>query len=175
MSKKWSKVVRKWDEVHGITTRLTERDWKGKQVIAMFMGEYDHSIDAKGRIIVPAKLREALGEEFIATKGLEGCLFLYPNSEWESFCATLQALPSNKQARTLQRHFMSKAMEIAIDKQGRILIPAKLREHAELTKNVVFVGNCNRVEVWDKDRWDEANDISIEEIDESMESLGISI
>ncbi len=141
----------------------------------MFMGEYDHSIDAKGRAIVPSKLRDALGEEFIATRGLEGCLFLYPNSEWESFCAKLQALPSNKQARTLQRHLMSKAMEVSIDKQGRILIPQKLREHAELTKDIVFVGNGNRVELWDKSRWDETSDIPIEEIDESMESLGISI
>ena len=100
---------------------------------------------------------------------------MYPLNEWEAFCEKLQEVPSAKQVRMLQRHFMSKAVEISIDKQGRILIPAKLREHASLEKNVVFVGNLNHVEIWDKDKWDEVCDMSADEIDESMESLGISI
>ena len=133
----------------------------------MFMGEYNHSIDAKGRIIVPAKFREELGDEFVVTLGLDGCLFLYPNAEWEEFVAQLKQLPGNRQARQLQRYFLAGAVNCEVDKQGRILIPAKLREHAKLEKEVVFV--------WSKEQWDANNDFGdVESIAENMSELGIS-
>lgn len=142
----------------------------------MFIGQYEHTIDSKGRIIVPAKYREALGEEFVATKGLDGCLFLYPLEEWKEFASKLQSLSSGANTRKLQRHFMSRAMEMTLDKQGRILIPATLREHAELEKDVVFVGNINHVEVWDAKRWDEmAESMDSEDVEKSLEELDISI
>lgn len=142
----------------------------------MFIGQYDHTIDSKGRIIVPAKYREALGEEFIATQGLDGCLFLYPSAEWNTFAEKLQNLPSGANTRKLQRHFMSRAMEMNVDKQGRILIPAKLREHAALEKDVVFVGNINHVEVWNSSRWDEMSEsMDGEDVEKGLEELDISI
>ena len=141
----------------------------------MFMGEYNHSIDAKGRIIVPAKFREELGEEFVVTLGLDGCLFLYPNAEWEEFVAQLKQLPGNRQARQLQRYFLAGAVNCEVDKQGRILIPAKLREHAKLEKEVVFVGVLGKIEIWSKEQWDANNDFGdVESIAENMSELGIS-
>ena len=141
----------------------------------MFMGEYNHSIDAKGRIIVPAKFREELGDEFVVTLGLDGCLFLYPNAEWEEFVAQLKQLPGNRQARQLQRYFLAGAVNCEVDKQGRILIPAKLREHAKLEKEVVFVGVLGKIEIWSKDQWDANNDFGdVESIAENMSELGIS-
>lgn len=116
----------------------------------MFMGQYEHSIDTKGRIIIPAKYREDLGESFVVTRGLDGCLFLYPQADWQEFVEKLQSLPSNQNTRKIQRQFLSKAMEVTLDKQGRILIPALLRKLAKLEKEVVFVGMMNRVEIWDK-------------------------
>ncbi|CDE44090.1 protein MraZ [Clostridium sp. CAG:411] len=141
----------------------------------MFMGEYNHSIDAKGRIIVPAKFREELGDEFVVTLGLDGCLFLYPNAEWEEFVAQLKQLPGNRQARQLQRYFLAGAVNCEVDKQGRILIPAKLREHAKLEKEVVFVGVLGKIEIWSKEQWDANNDFGdVESIAENMSELGIS-
>lgn len=141
----------------------------------MFMGEFNHSIDQKGRIIVPAKFREELGEEFVVTLGLDGCLFLYPDSEWSEFVEQLKHLPGNREARQLQRYFLAGAMTCEVDKQGRMLIPAKLREHAQLEKEVVFVGVLGKIEIWSKERWDENNDIGdVEAIAENMSELGIS-
>ena len=141
----------------------------------MFMGEYNHSIDAKGRIIVPAKFREELADEFVVTLGLDVCLFLYPNAEWEEFVAQLKQLPGNRQARQLQRYFLAGAVNCEVDKQGRILIPAKLREHAKLEKEVVFVGVLGKIEIWSKEQWDANNDFGdVESIAENMSELGIS-
>lgn len=142
----------------------------------MFMGQYEHSIDAKGRTIIPAKYRDDLGETFVVTRGLDGCLFLYPQSEWQNFVEKLQELPSNQNTRKIQRQFLSKAMEVVLDKQGRILIPALLRKEAALEKEVVFVGMMNRVEVWDKNRLteqemqedEEALEITMDELDISL-------
>lgn len=142
----------------------------------MFMGQYEHSIDAKGRIIIPAKYREDLGESFVVTRGLDGCLFLYPQSEWQNFVEKLQGLPSSQNTRKMQRQFLSKAMEVVLDKQGRILIPSLLREIAALEKEVVFVGMMNRVEVWDKNRLkqqelqedEEALEMTMDELDISL-------
>ncbi len=141
----------------------------------MFMGEFDHSIDAKGRIIIPAKFRENLGENFVITVGLDGCLFAYPNKEWDAFVAKLMTLPGTKEARQLQRYFMSMASACETDKQGRILIPAKLRENAALDKDIVLVGVLNKIEIWSKERWDSNNDYGdMDSIAEHMSQYGIS-
>lgn len=145
----------------------------------MFMGEYNHTIDAKGRIIVPAKFRETLGDEFVVTKGLDNCLFVYPNDEWHKFEEKLQTLPlTNKNARQFTRFFLAGAANVEVDKQGRILLPAVLREFADLTKDIVFVGVAGRIEIWSRQRWDESiskYDDDMDEVAENMESLGFTI
>lgn len=141
----------------------------------MFMGEHNHTIDAKGRIIVPAKFREALGEEFVVTLGLDGCLFVYPNDEWQSFISQLKTLPGSKEARQMQRYFLAGATTCEVDKQGRILIPSKLREQAGLNKDVVFVGVLSKIELWSKERWESNNNYdNMDEIAEHMSEFGLS-
>ena len=141
----------------------------------MLIGEYEHSLDAKGRLIMPAKLREDIGEKFIITKGLDGCLFAFSLEEWKNFEQKLRALPiSNKDARAFSRFFFAGAIDCEIDKQGRFLISSNLREFAGLTKDVVIVGMDSRLEIWSKDKWTECDDdISADEIAEKMEMLGI--
>lgn len=143
----------------------------------MFMGEYSHSIDAKGRLIIPSKFREQLGEEFVLTKGLDGCLFVFPNDEWKSFEEKLRALPlTNKSARTFSRFFVAGATSCELDKQGRILVPATLREFAGLEKDVVLTGSINRIEVWSKEKWSENNNYDdMDTIAENLTDLGIVI
>ena len=143
----------------------------------MFMGEYNHTIDEKGRIIVPSKFREALGDNFVVTQGLDGCLFVYSYAEWDNFVEGLKQLPGTKEARQLQRYFMAGAAACEVDKQGRILLPQVLREYADLKKEVVLVGVLSRVEIWDKDRWLENtyDEDEMEEIAERMAELGFSI
>ena len=145
----------------------------------MFMGEYNHTIDAKGRLIVPAKFREILGDNFIVTKGLDGCLFVYPNDEWTRFEEKLKSLPlTNKNARQFTRFFLAGAAACEVDKQGRILLPQVLREFASLEKDVVLVGVASRSEIWSRERWDESMntyDGDMDEVAENMESLGFSI
>ena len=145
----------------------------------MFMGEYNHTIDAKGRLIVPAKFREILGDNFIVTKGLDGCLFVYPNDEWTRFEEKLKSLPlTNKNARQFTRFFLAGAAACEVDKQGRILLPQVLSEFASLEKDVVLVGVASRIEIWSRERWDESMntyDGDMDEVAENMESLGFSI
>ena len=145
----------------------------------MFMGEYNHTIDAKGRLIIPSKFRELLGEEFVLTKGLDGCLSIYPMDEWEAFETKLRALPlTNKNARTFSRFFVAGATTCELDKQGRILLPATLREFAGLEKDVVLTGMLNRIEIWSKEKWNENNsldDVAMDEIAEQMTDLGFGI
>lgn len=143
----------------------------------MFMGEYNHIIDAKGRLIIPAKFRELLGEEFVLTKGLDGCLFIYPMDEWEAFEEKLRALPlTNKNARAFSRFFVAGATMCELDKQGRILVPATLREFAGLNKDVVLTGNLTRIEVWSKEKWlENSNYEDMDAIAEGMQSMGIII
>lgn len=141
----------------------------------MFMGEYNHSIDAKGRVIIPAKFRETLGDEFVISQGLDGCLFIYPNEEWQRFEEKLKTLPmADKQARKFVRFFLAGASVAEVDKQGRILIPAVLREFAGLQKDVVLVGVGTRAEIWDKEKWIESTSYDdMDEIAEHMSNLGI--
>ncbi len=141
----------------------------------MFMGEYIHTIDAKGRIIMPSKFREDLGDDFVMTLGLDGCLFVYPNEEWMSFVNQLKTLPGTKEARQLQRYFMAGAANCEVDKQGRVLIPSKLRESAALEKDIVFVGVLSKIEVWSKERWDSNNNYeNMDQIAEHMADFGLS-
>ena len=143
----------------------------------MFIGEYEHSLDAKGRVIMPVKLRDDIGEKFIITKGLDGCLFAFSQDEWKNFETKLKSLPlTNKNARDFVRFFLSGAVECEIDKQGRFLIPANLREYATLEKDAVIIGVGTRIEIWNKANWKQYSsdeNISADEIAENMTMLGI--
>ena len=143
----------------------------------MFIGEYEHSVDAKGRVIMPVKLREDIGEKFIVTKGLDGCLFAYSISEWTNFEEKLKTLPlTNKNARDFVRFFLSGAVECEIDKQGRFLIPGNLRTYAMLEKEIIIIGVGTRIEIWNKEEWKKYSsdeNISADEIAENMTMLGI--
>ena len=143
----------------------------------MLIGEYEHSLDAKGRLIMPSKLRESIGEKFIVTKGLDGCLFGFSKQEWTNFEEKLKTLPlTNKNARDFVRFFLSGATECEIDKQGRFLIVANLRQYASMEKDVVIIGVGTRIEIWDKKKWEEYNseeNISADAIAENMTLLGI--
>jgi len=142
----------------------------------MFKGEYNHTIDPKGRLIIPSKFRELLGEEFVVTRGLDGCLAIYDNEEWATFEGNLKNLPPSKDSRKLVRFFSAGAVDVEVDKQGRILIPANLREFAGLTKDVVLAGVANRIEVWDKEKYEgESNFDDMDDIAEKMADYGLSI
>ena len=143
----------------------------------MFMSEYNHTIDAKGRLIIPAKFREALGEEFVVSKGMDGCLFVYANDDWNAFEQKLTSLPLiNKEARQFARFFLAGAAQVELDKQGRILLPATLRTFAGLENNVVLVGVGSRVEIWSKDKWETMSaDEDMDSIAAAMEGLGLTI
>ena len=142
----------------------------------MFMGEYEHGLDEKGRIIVPTKFREALGEHFVLTLGTDGCLFIYPTKEWEQFVEKLKSLPGTKEARQMQRYFMAGAAGCEADKQGRVMIPQRLLDAAAIEKEVVSVGVIDKIEVWDKKRWDKETDTDdIDAITERLAELGLSI
>ncbi len=119
------------------------------------MGEFNHSLDAKGRVIIPAKFRKGLGDYFVATRGLDHCIFLYSLEEWKKLEEKLQKLPLTKaDARAFSRFFLSGATECELDKQGRIIIPSNLRAYASLNKEVVVIGVANRVEIWSKETWE---------------------
>ena len=146
------------------------------RMCSMLIGEFEHSLDAKGRLIMPAKLREAIGDKFVVTKGLDGCLFAFSIEEWSNFEEKLKSLPlSNRNSREFTRFFLSGATECEIDKQGRFLIPTNLRETASLQKEVVIIGVGTRIEIWDKEKWNSYNDenISVEDIAENITMLGI--
>ncbi|MEJ8778694.1 division/cell wall cluster transcriptional repressor MraZ [Pseudogracilibacillus sp. ICA-222130] len=138
----------------------------------MFMGEYQHNIDIKGRMIVPAKFREGLGDSFVLTRGLDNCLFVYPMDEWKILEGKLKQLPlTKKDARQFTRFFFSGAVECEIDKQGRINIPATLRTYSKLEKECIVIGVSNRIEIWSKEVWEdyfEASEESFEDIAENL-------
>ncbi|NLI13884.1 division/cell wall cluster transcriptional repressor MraZ [Pelotomaculum propionicicum] len=138
----------------------------------MFMGEYQHNIDPKGRLFIPARFREGLGDSFVITKGLDGCLFAYPQPEWDALEQKLKSLPFTKgDARAFVRFFFSGAAICEADKQGRILIPGNLREFAHLEKDVVVIGVSSRVEIWAKRQWDEYNARAAESYEEIAEKI----
>lgn len=144
----------------------------------MFMGEYHYSIDEKGRLTIPAKLRYELGENFIVTRGLDGCLFVYPKSEWENIIQKYKELPNTKDARNFMRFFLSGATVCEFDKQGRINISAPLTKYAELKKDCVIIGVNDRLEVWSKERWEsfiDTNEDSLSDIAEKLFSSNLDI
>lgn len=138
----------------------------------MFIGEYRHNIDAKGRIIIPAKFREMLAEKMIVTRGLDGCLTIYTLEEWEVIFEQLKKLPNTKRESRMYVHMLtSKAAECEVDGQGRILLPAPLLEEAAIVKECVVVGVADHVEIWAKERWDayyEQASTSFEEVAEQL-------
>jgi len=121
----------------------------------MFMGEYNHTIDEKGRIVVPSKIREQLGHDFVVTRGLDNCLFIYPKNEWDNVINKYKELPNTKDARNFMRFFLSGATVNEFDKQGRINIANSLIKYANLKKDCVIIGVNERLEIWDKDSWEE--------------------
>uniref|UniRef100_A0A7C5Z9T7 Transcriptional regulator MraZ n=1 Tax=Caldicellulosiruptor owensensis TaxID=55205 RepID=A0A7C5Z9T7_9FIRM len=143
----------------------------------MLIGEYKHVVDSKGRIILPSKFREELGERFILTKGLDNCLFGYSLKEWAVLEEKLKKLPlTSKEARTFLRFFFAGACECEVDKQGRILIPHNLREYAGIKKEVFIIGVMTRIEIWSEDNWLKEmtnEDLSVDRIAQKMEELGI--
>ncbi|MBD5530196.1 MAG: division/cell wall cluster transcriptional repressor MraZ [Acetatifactor sp.] len=143
----------------------------------MFMSEYNHTVDTKGRLIVPSKFREQLGDEFVVTKGMDGCLFVYANEDWSAFEQKLTSLPLiNKEARKFARFFLAGAAQVEVDKQGRILLPVNLREFAGLEKDVVLVGVGSRIEIWSRENWENMDaDSNMDDIAATMESLGLTI
>lgn len=138
----------------------------------MFMGEYQHNIDAKGRVFIPARLREDLGDCFVLTKGLDGCLFAFSMSEWQALELKLKTLPfTRRDARTFSRYFFSGASECEIDKHGRVLIPANLRDHANLAKEAIIIGVSTRVEIWSADMWNNYKSSAASSYEEIAEKL----
>lgn len=142
----------------------------------MFRGTYEHGMDAKGRVIIPAKLREELGESFVVTWGLDSCLYAYPMAAWEAFEEKLANIPNtNERARKLVRNFTANAEEYEMDKQGRVLISPKLRKKAGLTKEVVFVGVLKKIEIWSKEKWSDIEDVDdLSDLADSMEEYGLT-
>lgn len=166
---------KKWGEMENFQyiSEIVEKGGDSR----MFMGQYQHSIDAKGRLIVPAKFREDLGEHFVVTKGLDNCLFAYPREEWKVFEEKLKQLPlTNTGARKFVRFFFAGAVECELDNQGRIMVPTHLREYAGLKKDIVSIGVNNRIEIWNKESWNSYSneeDYISNELAFEMENLGI--
>ncbi len=142
----------------------------------MLIGEHWHTIDPKNRIMVPTKLRQELGNTFMLTRGLDHCIYAYPMSEWEKFEEKLSSLPETRgDARKYKRFFLSGAVEVEMDKQGRVLIPANLVEYGKLLSDVVTIGMQDKLEIWSKENWTtyQEQEINMDEVAESMADLGI--
>lgn len=143
----------------------------------MFIGEYNHSIDNKGRVIMPSKFREILGESFYVTKGMEGCIFVYDQEEWKRLEEkTKQLKLTSKKARQFERIFYAPAREVEFDKQGRFVIPQNLREYADIKDDATIIGVSSRIEIWDKNKYIEyinSSQMDYENIVEDFEDLDI--
>ncbi len=138
----------------------------------MLLGEYQHNIDAKGRIIIPAKFRQDLGTKFVVTRGMDGCLFGYPMTEWEKVEGKIDSLSINKKdVRAFTRFFFSAAVECEFDRQGRINIPSILRDYAKIEKKCVIVGVSNRIEIWSAADWESFTSNAAEHFDEIAENI----
>ena len=138
----------------------------------MFIGEYHHTIDEKGRIIIPAKFREALGDSFIVTRGIENCLFVYSIESWNKICDKLNSLPfTKKDARVFTRFFMSGATEVELDKQGRVNITSPLIKYANINKDCVIIGTGDRLEIWAQESWDDFFDSTKDNMSDIAENL----
>lgn len=138
----------------------------------MFMGEYHHNIDEKGRLIIPAKFRNELGTKCVIARGLEKCLYIYSMEEWNSIVAKLKTLPfTKKDVRTFVRSFFSGATDCEFDRQGRFNITSPLVSYADITKECVIIGANDRIEIWSKENWDKfliENQDTLEDIAENL-------
>ncbi len=143
----------------------------------MFIGEYAHNLDEKGRLAIPVKFRRDLSKGAVVTRGLDNCLFLYTKTEWEKLAEKLATLPiSQSNSRAFSRLMLAGAMDVEIDKQGRVVLPEYLRVFAGLKKNVVLAGLYNRAEIWDEEKWKtykSQTETNSNEIAEKMAELGI--
>ncbi|MBR3362792.1 MAG: division/cell wall cluster transcriptional repressor MraZ [Bacilli bacterium] len=137
----------------------------------MFMGEYHHTIDDKGRLTIPSKIREELGNDFIVTRGLDGCLFIYKKDDWNRLMNKYQSLPNVKDARNFMRFLLSGANALDFDKQGRININLPLIKYADLKKDCVIIGVGDRLEIWDKERWNNFLDANIDSFSDIADNL----
>lgn len=143
----------------------------------MFMGEYHYSIDDKGRLTIPSKLRYDLGEKFIVTRGLDNCLFIYPMNEWNNVINKYKELPNTKDARNFMRFFLSGATVCEFDKQGRINISSSLLNYAKLSKECVIIGVNDRLEIWSQELWDEfinQNEDKLSDIADNLFSVNLN-
>jgi MraZ protein len=139
----------------------------------MFIGEYNHTIDDKGRMSVPVKFRTKLADGAVVTRGLDNCLFVYPMAEWQALAEKLAALPmSQRNTRAFSRLMLAGAMDVSLDKQGRIILPDYLRKYAKMTKKVVVAGLYNRLEIWDETSWNEYKATTEEDSNDIAEQLG---
>ena len=139
----------------------------------MFIGEYAHILDTKGRLAIPAKFRAKLSEGAVVTRGLDNCLFLYPKKDWNKLAQKLVLLPiSQSNSRAFARLMLAGAMDVEIDSQGRILIPNYLRSYASLKKKIIIAGLFNRLEVWDEDNWRVYKNKTEKESTDIAEKLG---
>lgn len=143
----------------------------------MFIGEYQHSIDQKGRMAIPSKMRRELGSGAVVTRGLDACLWVFPKKEWTILAEKLASLPlSNANSRAFSRLMLAGAMEVEFDSQGRALLPAYLRDYAGLSKNAVVAGLYNRLEIWDETKWQsykEKTEKATDQISQAMSDLGV--
>ncbi len=143
----------------------------------MFLGEHQHALDTKGRLTIPARFREKLGERFVATKGFDNCIFLYPIDEWQIIEGKLRNLPMTRaDTRSFVRFFFSGASEMELDKQGRIVLPSSLRDHAEVDKELYIIGVGQRVEIWAAQLWEQYSQKAVKDFEvlaESLVDLGI--
>lgn len=149
-----------------------------KWVIIMFIGEYHQKVDDKGRIIIPSKFRDELNENFIITRGLDNCLYIYSNEEWKQVMKKYHELPNTKDARNFMRFFLSGAMEVNCDKQGRINISIPLIKYASLIKDCVVIGVNDRIEIWSLENWNkfiEENEENLSDIADNLFSSNINI
>ncbi|KKQ86428.1 MAG: Protein MraZ [Berkelbacteria bacterium GW2011_GWA2_38_9] len=143
----------------------------------MFIGEYQHNLDEKGRLQIPVKFRSKLSDGAVITRGLDSCLFLYTKEEWQKIAEKVSALPmSNPKARSFSRLLLAGAMEVEFDKTGRIVIPAFLRQYAGLSKSAVLAGLWGKIEIWSEDKWREYQHNAEKQAEENiseLEDLGI--
>lgn len=136
----------------------------------MFKGEFNHTIDPKGRMIIPVKLRDELGDSFVVTKGLDGCLWMFDNQQWEQVEEEIKGMPFTlKEARVISRFIIAGACDGELDKQGRMLLPSNLREYADITKDVVLAGVGSRIEIWSKERYESIS--QVDDMDAMAEKL----
>ena len=140
--------------------------------IIMFIGEYHHTIDEKGRIIIPSKFRELLGEKFVITRGIENCLFVYSLQEWGKIVDKLNSLPfTRRDARVFNRFFLSGATDVELDKQGRVNLPEPLVKYSKISKNCVIIGTGDRLEIWAQEEWDVFFDSTKDNMSDIAENL----